>query len=152
MSLAAEPFLPRPAREAIVRHAVWCQPEEACGLIAVKEGRVQMVYCLTNAERSFDRFTIAPDEHFGALMHAERRGWEIGGVFHSHPHGGASLSPVDLAQPHDPDWFHLVVGFRPLLHLRGWRIDAGRPRPIALPSTPGHTIPPASAPNPTTRA
>lgn len=81
-----------------------------------------MAYPLTNTAASATGFTIAPREHFGALRHAERRGWEIGGVFHSHPGGTATLSAVDLAQPHDPDWFHLVVGFSPDLQVRTWWI------------------------------
>lgn len=84
-----------------------------------------MAYPLTNAAASPVRFTIAPEEHFGAMCHAEARGWEIGGVFHSHPSGSAVPSPVDLAQPHDPDWFHLVVGLRPRRELRAWRIREG---------------------------
>lgn len=84
-----------------------------------------MAYPLTNAEKSPVRFTIAPEEHFGALRHAESRGWDIGGVFHSHPSGGAVPSAVDLAQPHDPDWFHLVIGLQPRVELRAWWISEG---------------------------
>lgn len=124
---APELILPAEAKEAVIRHAVWCRPYECCGLVATDaQGRLRMVYPLDNAEESATRFTIEPRQHFGALMHAEARGWEIGGVFHSHPGGEAVLSPVDLAQPHDQGWFHLVVGFRPDIHLRAWRIETGR--------------------------
>lgn len=84
-----------------------------------------MAYPLSNAEHSPSRFTVEPSEHFGALRHAERSGWEIGGVFHSHPHGGPALSPFDLEQPHDPMWMHLVVGLRPVVRLRAWWIHDG---------------------------
>jgi proteasome lid subunit RPN8/RPN11 len=69
--------------DAIVTHAQYCSPYEACGLIAFDEtGSPRMAYCLTNAERSRRRFTVSPQEHFGALRHAERHGWVISGVFH----------------------------------------------------------------------
>lgn len=91
-----------------------------------------MVYPLTNAADSSVRFTIEPREQFGALTHAERCGWEIGGVFHSHPGGEAILSPTDVSQPHDPAWVHVVVGLRPGTHLRAWRIESGRPVEVPI--------------------
>jgi proteasome lid subunit RPN8/RPN11 len=116
--------LPDDAREAIFAHAEYCLPLEACGLLAMDQaGAIKMVYSLDNADRSPNRFTISPTQHFGALLHAERHAWEIGGVFHSHPGGPASLSSTDRAQPHDPTWIHVVVGFSPRLHLRAWRIS-----------------------------
>lgn len=108
-------------------------PEEACGLIAVDgEGRIRMVYPLTNAERSAVSFTIEPREHFGALRHAETSGWHLGGVFHSHPSGPARPSARDLDQPHDPDWFHLVVAIEPRLQITAWVVSSGRSIPLAL--------------------
>ena len=102
-------------------------------LLAVDAGsHLRMAYPLTNAEQSATRFTITPEEHFGALRHAEARGWRIGGVFHSHPAGGAVPSPVDLAQPHDPDWLHLVVGLSPRPQLRAWRYLGGAPVEIPV--------------------
>ncbi len=117
----------------MIRHAMNCLPEEACGLLAVDSSRqVRMVYPLTNTEHSAVSFTIEPREHFGALQHAERSGWNLGGVFHSHPQGPADLSPTDIHQPHDPDWFHIVVGFSPRLEVRGWSISAGVPLRLDL--------------------
>lgn len=84
-----------------------------------------MAYPLTNAVAAPNRFTIEPTEHYGALVHAESHGWDIGGVFHSHPTGPAVPSDYDLAQAHDPDWFHLIVGFAPGVHVRAWRMVDG---------------------------
>jgi proteasome lid subunit RPN8/RPN11 len=112
----------------MIRHALWCRPYECCGLIAMDaEQRIRMVYPLSNAQESAVSFTIEPTEHFGALTHAETRGWEIGGVFHSHPGGNATLSPIDLTQPHDPAWVHVVVGLRPDIQIRAWCIREGNP-------------------------
>lgn len=117
----------------MIRHALWCRPYECCGLIAMdSERRVRMVYPLANTESSPTRFTIEPRQHFGALMHAEGQGWEIGGAFHSHPGGEAILSRTDLAQPHDPGWVHVIVGLQPHTHLRAWRIHDGDPVELTL--------------------
>lgn len=112
----------------MIRHARWCEPQECCGLVAMDgSGRIRMAYPLTNAQASPTRFTIEPREHFGALMHAERNGWQIGGVFHSHPLGEPVPSATDLAQPHDPGWVHLIVGLEPGPRIRAWWIRRGRP-------------------------
>lgn len=119
-----------------MRHGLNCLPEEACGLLAMDgSGRIRMAYPLTNADHSSSRFTISPVEHFGAIRHAEGRGWEIGGVFHSHPSGPSVLSATDLDQPHDPEWLHIVVGLAPTIAIRAWRIDNGRPLEVTLSST-----------------
>lgn len=71
--------------------------------------RALFVYPLTNADHSPTAYTVAPEEHFGALMHAERNGWELIGAFHSHPRGPDELSATDLALASEPGWFYLVV-------------------------------------------
>ncbi|MDH3306559.1 MAG: M67 family metallopeptidase [Acidimicrobiia bacterium] len=96
--------------EAMRRHAAWCAPEEACGLVAIDAaGVVRFVYSLTNIAHSPTRFIVDPEEHFGALCHAERSGWEVGGVFHSHPEGSVGLSETDVAEAPDPTWWYFVV-------------------------------------------
>ncbi len=113
---------------AVVAHARFCLPEEACGLLAVDgHGIVRMVYCLTNAAASATRFLVDPGEQYHAWRHAERNGWEIGGAFHSHPRGPAVPSPVDLAAANDPAGFHLLVGRpgTPRPELRAFRIRDG---------------------------
>jgi proteasome lid subunit RPN8/RPN11 len=82
-----------------------------------------MAYATTNVERSRVRFTVAPREHFGAIRHAERNGWSIGGSFHSHPDSAAFPSARDISGALDPEWLYLVVGMGGgFPELRGFRI------------------------------
>lgn len=118
--------LPRQIHDAMVAHAVFCAPYEACGLLAVGDGgALHMVYCLTNADRSRRRFTVVPQEHFAAMQHAERHGWLIGGVFHSHPGAAARPSAVDIAAGLDPTWLHFIVGPLPDPEVRAFHIRSG---------------------------
>lgn len=97
--------------EAMIQHGRFSIPDEACGLLATDDaGDVRMVYCCTNVDRSAVRFTVAPHEHYHAWKHAERNGWRIGGVFHSHVDTGAEPSPTDVAAALDPSWIYVVVG------------------------------------------
>jgi proteasome lid subunit RPN8/RPN11 len=114
--------------DAMFKQSGWAYPNEACGLVSFDEaGTARAVLCLTNADDSPDRFTIDPAEHHGAFRFAERMGWTIGGVFHSHPQGDAIPSPSDIAGGADPDWVHLIVGpvAGPKPLLRAYRIRAG---------------------------
>ena len=106
--------LPEQMREAMVAHARFAYPEEGCGLLASAPGddgpSLRMVYCLTNATRSPTRYTVAPNEHFRAMRHAESNGWELTGVFHSHTHSAAYPSPTDVQGALEPDWLYVIVG------------------------------------------
>jgi proteasome lid subunit RPN8/RPN11 len=114
--------------EAIVQHGRFAAPDEACGLLAVDDaGDLRMVYCLTNVDRSALRFTVAPHEHYHAWKHAERNGWRIGGVFHSHTESAAEPSEADVTGALDPSWVYMIVGpmSAPEPQVRAYRIVHG---------------------------
>ena len=129
-SIGVSPLrLPSQAADAMVQHARFCAPEEACGLFAVDDaGVVSMVYCLTNTDESKTSYTIDPEEHFHAWQHADRHGWTIGGVFHSHPASPPVPSPSDL-QGLDPEWVSVIVGTR---ELRAYRVRGGIPTEVMI--------------------
>lgn len=102
--------LPEHCRQQIIDHCLAELPNEGCGLLAVDAGSVVAVYPTTNADASPVSYTVPPEEHYAALIDAESRGWELGGVFHSHPRGPAQLSGVDKARALEPDWVYVVVG------------------------------------------
>jgi proteasome lid subunit RPN8/RPN11 len=121
-------LVPPQVADAMFKHAGWSYPEEACGLVAVDgEGHLVFTFCLTNADHAQDRFTITPDEQFGAIRYAESRGLMIGAVFHSHPRSEAFPSEIDIRGGGDPAWLHFIVGpvagTRPLL--RAFRLVDG---------------------------
>lgn len=120
--------VPRQILEAMLVHAENCHPEESCGLLASEGDVLRMAYPLTNTLRSSTNYTIEPREHIKAIRHAESRGWEISGVFHSHPHSRAYPSPTDIRLAPDPDWLYVVVGIEDRKDpvVRGFRIKHGR--------------------------
>lgn len=97
--------------EAMVAHARFEFPNEACGLLAADEtGALRMCYSLTNTESSQVSYTVDPTEHFRSLQHAERNGWELVGAFHSHTRSAAFPSSTDRRQALEPDWLYVIVG------------------------------------------
>ena len=97
--------------DAMIAHARFEFPNEACGLLAADDtGALRMCYCLTNADRSPVTYTLDPTEHFRSLQHAERNGWELVGAFHSHSGSAAFPSSTDRRQALEPDWVYVIVG------------------------------------------
>lgn len=114
--------------EAMVTHARFSLPDEACGLLASdSDGRLRMCYCLTNADRSPTVYTIDPVEHFRALQHAERNGWALSGAFHSHTRSAPVPSETDRRRAYERDWVYFIVGpvESPDVGIRGYRIRDG---------------------------
>ena len=125
--------LPDHLRQEMIDHCQSELPNEGCGLIAMDEDTVVAVYATSNAGASPTGYTIPPEEHFAALTDAESRGWELSGVFHSHPNGTAELSMVDVRSALDPAWVYLVVGLgRSEPVVRGWAIAHEKPEEISL--------------------
>lgn len=124
--------LPDSQRSQIVEHCLSGVPNEACGLLAMDDDRIVEVYPTSNLDASPVSYTVPPEEHFAALTDAESNGWELGGVFHSHPTGSARLSMVDVRRALEPDWLYVVVGLRGGVEIRGWRIEAGQVEPVGL--------------------
>lgn len=103
--------VPAQVADAMFKHSGWAYPEEACGLVAFDDaGNPVLTLCLSNADHAGDRFTIAPDEQFGAIRLSERLGYEIGAVFHSHTQSEAVPSKFDVHGGADPEWLHFIVG------------------------------------------
>lgn len=114
--------LPEDLRNEILDHCLAEAPNEGCGLIAISDGAVVRVYKTANKDASPSGFTVPPRELYEALSDAESHGWEIGGVFHSHPKGTARPSKVDVMGALDPEWFYLVIGLAGEPQLQAWRI------------------------------
>lgn len=112
-------------RRRIVDHCLAEAPNEGCGLLAMQGNEVVKIYPTRNLDGSPVSYTIPPEEHFAALTEAESKGWELGGVFHSHPSGDARPSMIDVQRALEPEWAYLVVGLRGGSVVRAWSIRDG---------------------------
>jgi proteasome lid subunit RPN8/RPN11 len=88
--------IPKELADEMVAHCLEDSPNEACGILAVKDGVVVKVFRMTNASGSPVRYSLDPTEQFAAYRKIDDEGWELGGVFHSHTHTVAFPSPTDV--------------------------------------------------------
>lgn len=95
--------------QAMFSHAQACLPNEACGLLAARDGRVLRVYPVANATPSPFAYTMAPVEQVRVMSEIEAQGWEIAGIFHSHPSGPPTPSAADVRQAYYPESAYLIL-------------------------------------------
>lgn len=93
------PILPD-ALEAIRRHAADAYPDECCGALIAREGRIVEAFRLPNttAEGARRRFQIAPSDYRLSEARAGAQQAVLAGFYHSHPDHPARPSAHDLAQ------------------------------------------------------
>jgi proteasome lid subunit RPN8/RPN11 len=103
--------------EEMIRHAREEYPNEACGLLAGKDGRVEKIYRMTNAEHSPVTYRLDPEEQYRAMMDMEERGWDIVAIYHSHVASPAYPSATDVRMAYYPDSFYVIISLA----------DRGRP-------------------------
>lgn len=89
-------MIPQKLAEVMVEHCRDERPNEACGVLAVKEGALIEVFPMGNAAASPVRYALDPKEQFEVYRKLEGEGWELGGVYHSHTRTEAYPSPTDV--------------------------------------------------------
>jgi proteasome lid subunit RPN8/RPN11 len=89
-------------------HADACLPEEACGLLGGAGIRVQLVVPVENVLHSPVRYHMDPAGQLAAFQRIEASGFELVGIFHSHPNGPEHPSLTDIAEAFYPEAFQLI--------------------------------------------
>lgn len=84
--------------EAIRQHGTETYPNECCGALIGRDGRVVHTYALANTteEGPRRRFLVRPQDYRDAERRASELGGELLGFYHSHPDHPARPSQYDL--------------------------------------------------------
>jgi proteasome lid subunit RPN8/RPN11 len=119
--------LERSHYDEIVAHCQGEYPNEACGLVAGKEGIAVRVIPMRNADASPATYRFDAKEQFRVFDEMDDEGLEVFGIFHSHTHSEASPSPTDRRQAFYPEAHYLILSLedRSAPLLRGFRILEG---------------------------
>lgn len=114
------------------RYVISQAPLEGCGLLAGKNGVVEDVLPVKNAEGSAVRFRMEPRAQLRAFNQIETAGQELLAIFHSHPKGLSTPSPTDIREA-AYEVVHIIwspVGRR--WQARGFWIEARQAVEVAL--------------------
>jgi proteasome lid subunit RPN8/RPN11 len=101
--------IPQLIIKALIEQAQNELPNEACGLLAGKEGTVEKRYVMTNVDHSPEHFSFSPAEQFQVVRSTRKEGLEVIANYHSHPETPARPSEEDIRLAYDPDILYLIV-------------------------------------------
>lgn len=111
----------------MVEHGLREFPNEACGLVAGKDGRARKVFAMRNADASPATYRLDAKEQLRVFETMDEEGWDLFAIYHTHPHSEAHPSETDRRQALYPDARYLVLSLsdRDNPVLRAFRITEG---------------------------
>jgi [CysO sulfur-carrier protein]-S-L-cysteine hydrolase len=96
----------------MLAHAQALYPQEACGLLAGRNGRISHLYVIENILRSPTAYEMNGRQQLAAMLHVEKLGLELLAGYHSHPNGPSTPSKTDIAQAYYPDLIQLIISLQ----------------------------------------
>jgi len=128
--------------QVMIDHCVAGYPDEACGILGGRGGRVERVHCMTNARPGPVSYEMDPEEQFRVMKDLRQEGLDLVGIFHSHPGGRAYPSAIDVEKaywpgtnlPNYPDVVYVIVSLmdRESPVVRGFSIVDGTVREVPV--------------------
>jgi len=104
--------IPNNIFEQILKQAKAEAPIEACGILAGKDGEVEKLYKMTNADQSSDHFMMEPKEQFKVAKDIRSAGLEMLAIYHSHPITPARPSDEDIRLALTPDVTYVIFSLQ----------------------------------------
>jgi len=118
--------------QEMIDHVSSHAPLEACGLLAGKNAQVEKVLFVQNQAQSPVRFVMDPIEQLKAFDWIDDNGFDLLGIFHSHPAGPETASPTDIAEA-AYDVVHIICSQKDCQwKLRGFWIEDGNSTEVTL--------------------
>lgn len=93
----------------VCTHTQEVLPEEACGLLAGKDGGVCKIITVPNMLHSPVKYRMDPALQLKAFLQLEADGLELVAIFHSHPSGPDRPSQTDIVEAYYPDSAYIIV-------------------------------------------
>lgn len=98
--------------EQIVEYSKRELPNEACGILSGKTGRVEKVYEMANAEKSPETFFMDAREQLKVMKEIRNRGEEMIGIYHSHVASEAYPSSHDVELALYPEVSYVIISIK----------------------------------------
>jgi [CysO sulfur-carrier protein]-S-L-cysteine hydrolase len=115
----------RADRDALVAHAREDAPNECCGFLWARDGRVHGVQRAENERHSPYGYSLDSRSMLAVWKKEEDEGFQVG-TYHSHPVSPAEPSQTDINLAEYPDWVYLIVSLAEEPTVRAWWIRDGR--------------------------
>ncbi len=109
-------------------------PNECCGMLGGRGEVVEEVFPGRNKDQSPRTYLMDPEDQLRAFRAIDERGWDLVGIYHSHPQTEAAPSRTDRERALDqtgtplfPETRYMIVSLRDAAHpqVRAFRIADG---------------------------
>lgn len=125
---------------SILEHCLEERPNEACGILTGREGRVLNAYATDNARRSPVYFEVDAEQQEQVISQMAMRGEQLVGIYHSHPTATAEPSHNDIRfAVHWPEAFRVIISLAAPTKVRAFLIKAGSAHEVPV-DTPADLI------------
>ncbi len=116
--------LPKDLYNAIVTQAHAVYPEEACGLVAGRDGRATSLYQASNVAEDRRRYYVVDPQTLLRQIDFAKRGEMLLAIYHSHPLSSPVPSATDAAGAYYPAAVYLIVSLANPTQpaVRGWHL------------------------------
>jgi proteasome lid subunit RPN8/RPN11 len=104
--------LPESIRDEIVAHARRDHPDEACGVVAGREGVAERIVPMVNAERSPTFYRFDAIEQLKVWREMDDRDEDAVVIYHSHTATEAYPSRTDISLAGEPGAHYVLVSTR----------------------------------------
>jgi [CysO sulfur-carrier protein]-S-L-cysteine hydrolase len=108
----------------VIVHAEEEAPNECCGYMRLKDGRVEEVFHANNGRNSPYGYEL-DSKSLLAANDLDDEGFDVA-IYHSHPRSPAEPSQTDINLARYPHWLTVIVSLLGPPELRAWRIADGR--------------------------
>jgi desampylase len=146
--MAESLVFPDALRQELIAHAREGNPDEVCGILAGRDGRVERVFRVQNtadtvvAERGVFRdretgvassgrkpvhYYMDPRDQLRVYNEIDDLGLDVIGYYHSHTHSEARPSPTDVRLATDLTPHYVLVSLVEPAVVRAWRITKSDP-------------------------
>ena len=101
--------IPAAVRDEVIAHARAGLPNEACGILAGRDGRVERFFAAQPDEPSPYYYRISAEDQIRIMNQIDDAGLDLIGIYHSHVASPAFPSRTDAEQAFWPDAVYVIV-------------------------------------------
>lgn len=114
--------------EQITKQCLRELPDEACGILAGSNGKVDKVYEMLNSQKSPENFFMDPKEQLKVMKEMRNLGLEMMGIYHSHVASQSYPSEKDVELAFYPGASFVIVSLkdRDKPVIRSFKISEGK--------------------------
>ncbi len=112
----------------IIKHCKKEFPNEACGILAGKNGKVEKIYKMTNVEKSPFAYLMDPKEQLKVMKEIRNLGLEMIGIYHSHVSSPPYPSSRDIEMAFYPEVSYVIISLKDFNNpeIRSFKIVEGK--------------------------